>query len=58
MSDQRTHDPDPIGPDGPADPRPSERGPVLVTGAAGFIGFHLSRRLLDTEVAIVSPPQP
>jgi len=27
--------------------------PVLVTGAAGFIGFHLAARLLDAGVAVV-----
>ena len=26
---------------------------VLVTGAAGFIGFHLSKRLLDAKVSVV-----
>jgi UDP-glucuronate 4-epimerase len=28
-------------------------GPILVTGAAGFIGFHLARRLLDDGHAVV-----
>lgn len=27
--------------------------PVLVTGAAGFVGYHLARRLLDAGVAVV-----
>ena len=31
----------------------SPTGPILVTGAAGFIGFHLCRRLLDEGRAVV-----
>ena len=32
--------------------RPEGR-PVLVTGAAGFIGFHTARRLLDEGYTVV-----
>lgn len=31
---------------------PLENGPVLITGAAGFIGFHLAMRLLDLGVQV------
>lgn len=31
----------------------TERGNILVTGAAGFIGFHLSRRLLAAGHSVV-----
>ena len=27
--------------------------PILVTGAAGFIGFHLCKRLLENEINVV-----
>lgn len=27
--------------------------PILVTGAAGFIGFHLAKRLLDADIPVV-----
>ena len=32
---------------------PNPSGPILVTGAAGFIGFHLCKRLLDDGRAVV-----
>src|ERR1700758_69012 len=31
----------------------SDREPVLVTGAAGFIGFHVARRLLEQGRAVI-----
>lgn len=32
---------------------PEERNPILVTGAAGFIGFHLARRLAELNYPVV-----
>jgi UDP-glucuronate 4-epimerase len=32
---------------------PKKSGTILVTGAAGFIGFHLCKRLLDRDIAVV-----
>ncbi|HXW29109.1 MAG TPA: NAD-dependent epimerase/dehydratase family protein, partial [Xanthobacteraceae bacterium] len=31
----------------------SDREPVLVTGAAGFIGFHVARRLLEQGRSVI-----
>jgi UDP-glucuronate 4-epimerase len=32
---------------------PKKSGSILVTGAAGFIGFHLCKRLLERDIAVV-----
>jgi UDP-glucuronate 4-epimerase len=33
--------------------KPSSRATILVTGAAGFIGFHLAKRLLDDDYPVI-----
>jgi UDP-glucuronate 4-epimerase len=35
------------------DPLPSSTPPILVTGCAGFIGFHLAQRLLDNSIPVI-----
>src|SRR5262245_10636001 len=38
----------------PGDGRdPTPMTPVLITGTAGFIGYHLARRFLDSGAAVV-----
>jgi UDP-glucuronate 4-epimerase len=42
-----------MDPMNPTNPNPSQLKTVLVTGAAGFIGYHLCKRLLEEDISVV-----